>query len=368
MNKLICVIFFIVLSSASLAQSEKAKIYFVLANLNPTQKNILERVFFSEVEKLSKEYSEIEFIKIDNVSIMEIINILSSRSTMGAIFLGHPAINTKVDGDERKIIHAYLQTSYEKMFKVENEYRVDLVTRYVPKRIFTASHENIKILSIITCHDSVVTPLYKKNLPAYLNTYFITSPTHNIDSFKNPLFEFTSFYSTPEILGDFKNKIPSLIKEFRAKRKFEKTEEVSKIKISWRDQLSKFYVYEVLLNGKLVGVLEPYSTSRKRSLNKREMEIKVSVPIKSGDVITISPDDPNRPRSDINLKVVDDIIVDRVEIVRESSSENVVLGQAIHIGDEKNQPDAGTSLTFLRNEEGFLQSIFYLNKWDGIVP
>jgi hypothetical protein len=340
--------FFAIFCMNSLAfASSRPTIYFALGKLTGPQKSILDRVFFSEVEKLKKQWPSVDFKRLDSPETDELISVLSSPSTLGLAILGHPAVSIRGEGTERHIMHGYLQTAS---------------SRYLPKTLLSAAHSSLGFISIITCHDSAISPLYLKALPQNFSGAIFRSPTHNLDALANPLLEFTSFYSTPEFLKEMNGSLPELLKEFN---NFGGAINGDQLKISWRDQLSNHFSYEIIVNGKLAGVLESEYSTRGRGMNLREKLVQLSIVLAPGDQITIRPDDAFRPRINTEQKVVDDILLDRVSIIR-GEEEKSLLAESVHIGDEENSPDQNAPLGFLRNGEDYSRAPFVV-EWKGVV-
>lgn len=323
-------------------------IYTVTGKLSSAQRSIVERVFLSKFKELKKQHPSAEFKVIEDITNSSLIDILSNKQTLGLLYIGHPAVSIVGEGDERRILHGYLQTPSG---------------TYLPKDIFTAAHENLKFLSIMTCHDSAVTPLYTKYIKE--KTFdLLRSPTHNLDELKNPLLEFTSYYSTPQVLDILKPRLETYIYEF------EETVSTgrSQLTITWRDQVSAHFSYVVTLNDKIIGVLESSKSNRGRIVNRQSKTIKIDRELRPGDRLVIKPDDANRPKKEESKdsKVIDDILIDQV-IAEFGNQKILLLDSPIHIGDEEVSPDEGLPLGFLRNREDFRVAKFH-KTWSEVVP
>lgn len=319
--------------------SEAAGVIHVLyGDLKPGQQKILDRVFRPKLNELISMEGVKKVVENPQASIEDLTQVLQSPQTLGVIFLGHPAIKTKGVMPDKKIIHGYLQ---------------DTNGRYLPKAIFSAAHEGLKFLSIMTCHESAILPLYLDSLPKHVHYY--ESPTHNLNSLGNPLFEFTSFYSTPKIIDEIKDDLKNgnFDDFYEPKNKV-----MAKLEIEVKDLVSQKFGYVVLLNDKFIGSLFAQKNNRGRLLNKTKHQFFLeSGEVFAGAKIKIIPDDANRPKPN-GLKVVDDILLLKVEL------EGVaLLKQPIHLGDQEQSPDMGEGLGFLRNLPEFEITVFK-NEWE----
>ena len=233
---------------------------------------------------------------------------------------------------------------------------MDADGRYLPKEILSGANPQLKFLSIMTCHESAVLPLYLNSLPDHVQYY--KSPTHHIDGLANPLYEFTSFYSTPEILD-------KVLNDFN-KRKYDdfkllSNPKVGTLKISIKDLVSSRFSYGVVLNDRFIGALYAQKTKRGRLLNSSTYLLDIYQGDLTGNEnnLRIFPDDPNRPRP-LGLKVVDDILLEEVRL----NDEIIVSKGPIHLGDQEFFPDMNEGLGFLANEEDFKRSPFQ-SIWEG---
>ena len=206
----------------------------------------------------------------------------------------------------------------------------------------------------MTCHESAILPLYLSSLPE--NTHYYKSPTHSLNSLGNPLFEFTSFYSTPKILMDIKSDLEKgKFSSFFTK----KVKPNKKIKITAKDLVSQKFGHSLMVNGKYIGAMFSKKNKRGRLLNLVDFEFEVPNSLLNGrerTLIEIIPDDADRPKP-AGLKVVDDILIEKV------SFEGIdLLTDSVHIGDQKNNPDFSEGLGFLRNQADFEMSP-YFKEW-----
>lgn len=327
----------------------KPVIYVVTGKLSKTQRAIIDRVFISKYKSLAKEYPRSEFKVIENASNNDLISLLASSKTLGLIYIGHPAVNIVGEGDDRKIIHGYLQTPSG---------------RYLPKTILSAAHESLKFISILTCHDSAVTPLYTNSLSSSGINY-LRSPTHNLDELKNPLLEFTSYYSTPQVLDLLAPKLENYIDQFERENSYQ-AEVKSTLTIKWRDQVSSHFGYVITVNERIVGVLESAKSSRGRVLNTQRKTFDLLHPLKPGDSITIKADDDNRPRRGQEDKIIDDILIDEV-VLTQKGVQRELLDSTIHLGDEEYAPDQTLPLGFLRNSNDYMAAPF-ARVWKTVMP
>ncbi|CAM9905151.1 unnamed protein product, partial [Chrysoparadoxa australica] len=256
----------------------------------------------------------------------DLLKELKNPKTLGVVFLGHPAIKTEGVYPDKKIIHGYLQSGDG---------------FYLPKKTFSAAHEKLAFLSILTCHESAILPLYDKSLPEGIDV--LKSPTHGLDSLANPLFEFTSFYSTPQVIDLISKKIEEgRYDSFEA----EKSEDLL-LSIQTRDLVSSHFTYTVEVDGKVVGILKKEVNKRGRVKNSNTFEIKIPKNYIRNGIVKITADDPKRPIKS-GLKVIDDIIIEGIW-VNENGIKRSLLDYQIHLGDQESNPDQNEGLGFLRN-------------------
>ncbi len=203
----------------------------------------------------------------------------------------------------------------------------------------------------MTCHESAIIPLYLDGLPQKVKYY--QSPSHGLDALKNPLYEFSSFYSIPKVLEEIADDLrEGKLNEGDYHHDFNGIQKGT-LKLKVRDLISQRFTYTVEVNDELVGILHAKKNKRGRLLN----ELTFTFPIhnklkKEGNKITISADDSDRPRPQ-GLSVVDDILVDSVEV-----NGLELLATPLHIGDQPEFPDMEEGLGFLRNHDDFSRSSF----------
>lgn len=293
---------------------------------------ILERVFKPKLGELRKVIGQV--VEVPNASVEDILFALKNPENLGVILLGHPAIKTKGKYPDKKIIHGFLMGA--------DGY-------YLPKNILSSTHEQLQFLSIMTCHESAILPLYLDSLSEKVD--YIKSPTHGLDSLSNPLFEFTSFYSTPLV-------VDTIIENYKKGKyaSFKKNKKIIKgrLTIKLSDLISSRFTYTITIDDKVVGILKSQKNPRGRNLNNIEFsfdllshELKTIAP---GAILKVLPDDPNRPKP-IGLKVLDDIIVREISI--DSSEYSFNWKDGAHLGDQAQNPDILEGLGFLRNKFDF---------------
>ncbi|MCF8060819.1 MAG: hypothetical protein K9K67_16060 [Bacteriovoracaceae bacterium] len=329
----------ILLFSAKMANAQF--IHVLYGELKPGQQQILDRVFKPRLIELEKLDQVKEVVQKQKATYLDLLRALKSPETIGVIYLGHPAIKTEGTFPNKNIIHGYL---------------MDSDGRYLPKNIFSSVHPNLKFLSIMTCHESAVLPLYLKSLPDFVHYY--KSPTHNMNSLGNPLFEFTSFYSTPKILEEIERDMDrGRYDDF----KIFPDPTILTLNLKVMDLVSSRFSYVVTLNDKLIGALFSKKNDRGRLINKASFSFDIQQSdLKDKNVLKIYPDDSNRPRPK-DLKVIDDIILSEVYF---NNGENLI-GMPIHIGDQELDPDLLDGLGFLRNRSEFTKSDF-MESWEWV--
>lgn len=320
--------------------ADKGNIHVFYGDLKKGQMAIIERVFKPELKRLKNKEPVEKVIEWNDGKIEDFLSVLKDPKTLGVLFLGHPAIKTEGIHPDKKIIHGFLKSGDG---------------FYLPKNIFSAVHDELKFISIMTCHESAILPLYMNSMPSHVDV--IKSPTHGLDTLDNPLFEFTSFYSTPEVLKNLEKKL-----EGGSYREFNFLEEKSSrnVKVVYRDLVSSRFTYTVEADGKVVGILKKEMNKRGRILNKFEKVVKIKN--KSKVNLKIHPDDPFRPVAE-GLKVVDDILIDDI-LIQTGYDFQSVLEKRIHLGDQEESPDKNEGLGFLRNLEDFKKAYFSLF-WEG---
>jgi hypothetical protein len=310
-------------------------VHVFYGDLKSGQMAIINRVFKPKLKSLEKKKEVEKVIQWPNGKIEDFLEVIKSPKTLGVLFLGHPAIKTEGTYPDKKIIHGYLKSGDG---------------FYLPKEILSAAHKRLQFLSIMTCHESAILPLYLDSLPKQVDV--IKSPTHGLDNLDNPLFEFTSFYSTPKVIEKLEKKFD----ENKYSGFFvDKYPEDKKIRVHYRDLVSSRFTYTVKVDGKVMGILKKETNSRGRIYNKYVKTITVGSDFVSR--ISIQPDDPNRPRKD-DLKVVDDILIEDVEL-SQGDSFFKIMRKNIHLGDQVISPDEGEGLGFLRNRKAFQQAPFH---------
>jgi hypothetical protein len=281
--------------SIAYAQEGRSVVHVLYGDLKPGQHRILERVFRPKLNLLSQANSQIVVKENLTAKTEEILGALRDPQTLGIIFLGHPAIKTTGEYPNKEIIHGHLK---------------DGLGRYLPKKLFRGAHKNLRFLSVLTCHESAILPLYLDQLSSTVKYY--KSPVHGLDALKNPLYEFTSFYSTPKVLEQLAQDLHS--QKIDTFSQDDDGQESIHLTMKVRDLISQRFSYTVEVNGELVGVLHAKKNKRGRLLN----ELHFSFSIKKSSLaqhnsITIAPDDPKRPRPD-GLLVVDDILIDSIQV------------------------------------------------------
>lgn len=316
------------------------EVHIHYGDLKKGQMSILNRVFRPNLKKLSK--LNLKVVEYENSLQKNILSSLASSRVVGVIFLGHPAIKTKGVGKGRHIVHGYLK---------------DSAGMYLPKNIFSGARDNLAFISVLTCHEGAIIPLYKKYLPSFID--YFESPSHSLNALENPLFEFTSFYSTPKVIDSILNRYDS---SFFDSSQVEKTSQTT-ISIKLKDLVSSRFSYTVSVNGSLVGIISRKLNSRGRILNKIDYQFKVSNSLfnKGSNFITISADDYLRPRPN-GLKVVDDILIEEVSLISGENRNN--LAKNIHLGDQEVNPDMNEGLGFLRNKDNFRGHRFVGPRWE----
>jgi hypothetical protein len=316
-------------------------IHVLYGDLKPGQQKILDRVFKPRLEDLKGLEQVSKVIQKPKATYLDLLEALRSPESIGVIFLGHPAIKTKGVFPDKKIIHGYL---------------MDADGRYLPKKILSGANPQLKFLSIMTCHESAVLPLYLESLPEHVKYY--KSPTHHIDGLANPLYEFTSFYSTPEILDQVLN-------DFNKKKyddfKLLSNPKIGTLKISTKDLVSSRFSYGVVLNDRFIGALYAQKTKRGRLLNSSTYLIDIfkSDLSDTENNLRIFPDDSDRPKPQ-GLKVVDDILLENISL----NNQSIPFRGPVHLGDQEFSPDMNEGLGFLKNKEDFINSPFQ-SIWEG---
>lgn len=316
------------------------EVHIHYGDLKRGQKSILNRVFKPKLKELSK--LNVEVVEYDKSLQENILASLANPKVVGVIFLGHPAIKTKGTGKKRRIVHGYLK---------------DGEGKYIPKNIFSGAHNNLKFISVLTCHESAIIPLYKKTLPSFID--YFESPSHSLNALDNPLFEFTSFYSTPKVIDNILQQYgPDSLEINSLGDPKEKS-----LKVNLKDLTSGRFSYTVSINGVLVGIISRQLNSRGRILNDVEFLIKVpeSILHESNNLLTIEADDYLRPRP-LGLDVVDDILIEKVTL--ENGGREDSLGVKIHLGDQESNPDIEEGLGFLRNKLVFRDYLFVGPRWE----
>lgn len=276
-------------------------------------------------------------------TVNDVTHALQDPNAYGIIFLGHPAIKTQGSFPNKKIIHGYLQ---------------DAQGKYLPKEILSGAHKNLRFLSIMTCHESAVIPLYINSLPQSVHYY--KSPTHGLNSLDNPLFEFTSFYSTPKIVDEINADLEQSRFKLENHYVMDSFYEDSKTLVfKVKDLVSQRFGYSVFINGRYLGAMFAQKNARGRLLNKVTFKFNVPPYLWSSteNTIRVAPDDRNRPRSS-GLQVVDDILLTQVKL----DDENLLDGP-FHIGDQRVSPDLNEGLGFIRNREEFSLAPFIF-EWE----
>lgn len=328
------ILFSLFLSLSSFGSNpSKGVVHVFYGDLKSGQMAIINRVFKPKLKILENKKEVEKIIEWPKGKIEDFLKVIKNPKTLGVLFLGHPAIKTEGTYPDKRIIHGYLKSG--------DGY-------YLPKEILSAAHSNLQFLSIMTCHESAILPLYLDSLPNHVDV--IKSPTHGLDNLDNPLFEFTSFYSTPKVI----EKLEKNFDDNKYAGFFVQPLELQTIRIQYRDLVSSRFTYTVKVNDKLVGILKKETNQRGRIHNIFEKAIDLGN--ETINRVSIQPDDPRRPRKD-GVKVVDDILLDQVELIRGNTPLNL-LRKTIHLGDQMHSPDEGEGLGFLRNKKAFFKAPF----------
>lgn len=339
----------VVLSSIFLSFSLWATPELVVhfGKLSPTQERVLDRVFTARLKEYANEYSgQVEVVIQKNASSEQILESLKSPQSLAVIFLGHPAIEVRGEEiEERRIVNGFLEAADG---------------RYLTKTFMSSAHDNLQALSILTCHESGVLPNYLKYMPEGPKYY--QSPTHNIDSLSNPLFEFTSYYATPKVLKAVFDDLPNLLERYKRNQNTIETQWVE-LSVTYLDLLSSKFDYQVLLDGRQVGVLNASYNDRGRAKHKSIQKIKIQRSLwEKGRTLTVRPDDPKRPVREEGLNVVDDIILTKVK-VKDRGQEDLLFEGIVHLGDDDSMYDSDIGLSFRRNWR-FFDKAPRLDSWE----
>lgn len=324
------------LNSKASEEEFTPKIHIFYGNLQKGQVRILDRVFrpkiqeILQVENLAKVEEHFEY-DVNTVS-----SAMANPSTLGVLFLGHPAIKVKEEGDKKTIVNGFLQ---------------DPNKRYFPKNLLQSAHANLVFASLVTCHSSGFLGKYLKFSPEGLNV--IKPPSFSAQLDPNPIFELTSFYDTPKVLEEVKQLIPETkILEFKENLASLEKQRDYKLEITTRDLMSKHFGYTVVVNDKLIGTLYSKRSKYGRPYNKVKNVFQFSLSSKVTSLnIQIMPDDPKRPKPQ-NIMVIDDILVDSIKILNGVESQEL-LEKSIHLGDQDGVPDTVIRHFFKRNQKDF---------------
>lgn len=167
------------------------------------------------------------------------------------------------------------------------------------------------------------------------------------------------------LLKIFQEYLTTHLKKFKKNHPQKQCHKPSHLKIHYRDLLSSKFDYDILINNTLIGNLSVTRSKRGRKLNKSDRDIVFCAENFSWPLnLTIRPDDRfryNGPEGN-QQKVLDDILIDKLELVTDEKK-NILwqtdLYGPIHIGDEQNEPDVQTGLSFKRNWADFKNAILY---------
>lgn len=227
----------------------------------------------------------------------DFLNSIGDSQTVGLVWIGHskPAVDNEV---------------------TYNAFMMDARDQYVTKSIGAAASEALEFLAINTCFAGHINPLYSWHNQRY------DVITHDFEVDENNLNQLTNVVQgTIEILRQATAKI----RDMNTTTEFNISEKKT-LEISYRDLLSTQFGYDVLLNNRLIGLLDKEELRDFRGKTKT-FQVPAEL-LKRSNLITIRPTDPDRT-SPKYAHPIDNIIVSKIKI-----DGRVIFDQEINLGDE----------------------------------
>jgi hypothetical protein len=260
---------------------------------------------------------------------------LQDPNTIGVLWLGHPALDITKNSSTGKS-------------EAANIYIEAADGRYLPPTILSAAHAHLQFVSLVTCNATLVNEKYAKYLRSNIQNYFPPSSTAEFST--NPLMEMAHFFVAPiEVFNTVVADLPRHLRNFIPQASLTG----GSLEIHYRDLLSKRFDYEVLVNGKYIGSLY---TQRSAPIGRVRNRAQVSWPIPAEAFpvqnIVIRPADAERRRTTAIQNVVDDVLIDQVRL-RQSGSEQELLTNPVHLGDDSEAADVAIGLSFESNLDDF---------------
>ena len=250
----------------------------------------------------------------------DLLNSMGNPQTVGIVWIGHskPAVDNEV---------------------TYNAFMMDARDQYVTKSIGASASGALEFLAINTCFAGHINHLYGWHQQRY------EVITHDFEVDENNLNQLTNVVQgTIEILRQATAKITvmNIPAEIH-------TSEKKNIEINYRDLLSTQFGYDVILNNRLIGLLDKEEL---RDFRGKSKVFQVPAELLQGtNLITIRPTDPDRT-SPKYAHPVDNIIVSKIKI-----EGRVIFDQEINLGDE-DLDDSEIGLSKVINRSA-LQSLPY---------
>ncbi|MGE0614169.1 MAG: hypothetical protein AB7P04_00890 [Bacteriovoracia bacterium] len=260
----------------------------------------------------------------------DVISTLQDPNTLGWMWAGESALDIPAPaaGEKARIRNSFLQT---------------VSGRYLPASLFSATHPGEIAIGISTCHNSALAKKYAPALPvglALLQPQALAFESEAIES--AAILSFDDIFEAPrEVFDQISAQVVKMPRPVPAM-----TGPKTTVQIEYRNQNSNRFDYEVLLDGKLIGVLEKTVDSEGLTVNKNIKEFQIDTPAPGQSaVLTIRPDEWKRAGVEGNLRTVTPLLVDSVKIAGQER-----LSQVIHLGDESPDPKLPTARNLSPNQ------------------
>lgn len=278
------------------------------------------------INSLSKDGVYLHFVWLSTTE--KLIDSLQNPNVVGVVWAGHSRAIWS-DKDRRK-----------KESKLLNTFLVDAKGHHIPKNIFLAAHNNLQFVSLITCSISDI-----------VERYHLTNVKYSV--YKSDSMEIgnSGLGERSFIITETKKAYLNIINKFQHhyynfQRNISDPSQMIKVtfNIKYRDLKSKFYCYEVILDGQMVGVF--WKSAKNIFSGKGEVSITAKMnKIYNPHQLIIRPDDPHRIVPETK-KPVDDILIDIIEIVT-NKEKRTILRKTVHIGDDdKNVDEMAPSIRY----------------------